>query len=294
MDNWDDLRFFLVAARSGSLTAAGRALAVDTATVGRRIARLETRLRATLLVRSASGIETTTAGARLLQSAADAENAMKSALAEATRDSAGGTVRISAAEGFGTAIVAPALPGLRAKRPGLEIEMAANPGFLSPATREVDIAITLSPSKDARLQAEPLSDYQLALYAAPGFIARHGEMRSVADLGGADIVGYVDDFIYAPELRYLDEIGISRRPALASSSIRAQREMIAAEGGVGVLPCFLADGLVRVCRREALLTRRFWLNTHRDIAFTARIKAVKAWIRKLARDQRAVLLPYPA
>lgn len=293
MDNWDDLRFFLVAARSGSLTAAGRELAVDTATVGRRIARLETRLRATLIVRAASGIEMTAAGARLLQTASDAESAMRAAFAGAARDHAGGTVRMSAAEGFGTAIIAPALPGVRARRPGLEIELAANPGFLSPATREVDIAITLSPSQDARLQAEPLTDYQLALYAAPGFIARHGEMRTVADLGGVDIVGYVDDFIYAPELRYLDEIGISRRPALASSSIRAQREMIAAEGGVGVLPCFLADGLVRVCRREALLTRRWWLNTHRDIADTARIKAVKSWIRKLAREQRHVLMPFP-
>lgn len=293
MDNWDDLRFFLVAARSGSLTAAGRELAVDTATVGRRIARLETRLRATLIVRAASGIEMTAAGARLLQTASDAESAMRAAFAGAARDHAGGTVRMSAAEGFGTAIIAPALPGVRARRPGLEIELAANPGFLSPATREVGIAITLSPSQDARLQAEPLTDYQLALYAAPGFIARHGEMRTVADLGGVDIVGYVDDFIYAPELRYLDEIGISRRPALASSSIRAQREMIAAEGGVGVLPCFLADGLVRVCRREALLTRRWWLNTHRDIADTARIKAVKSWIRKLAREQRHVLMPFP-
>lgn len=294
MDNWDDLRVFLVAARSGSLTAAGRELGVDTATVGRRIARLETRLRATLVVRTASGIETTAAGARLMQSAADAELTLRTAFAGAARDSAGGTVRISAAEGFGTAIVAPALPGLRARRPGLEIELAANPGFLSPATREVDIAITLSPAKDARLLAEPLTDYQLALYAAPGLVARHGEMRTVADLGAVDIVGYVDDFIYAPELRYLDEIGITRRPALASSSIRAQREIIAAEGGVGVLPCFLADGLVRVCRREALLTRRWWLNTHCDIAETARIKAVKSWVRKLARDQRSALMPFAA
>lgn len=292
MENWDDLRVFLAAARAGSLTAAGRILGVDTATVGRRIARLETRLRATLVVRSAGGIETTAAGARLLQAAADAEGAMRTTFAEATRASAGGTVRVSAAEGFGTAIIAPALPDLRARRPGLEIELAATPRLMSPATRQVDIAITLSPPQDARLQAEPLTDYQLALYAAPGYIARHGELRSVADLGGHDIVGYVEDLIYAPELRYLDEIGIARRPALASSSIRAQREIIAAEGGVGVLPCFMAEGLVRVCRRDALLTRRFWLSTHRDIADTARVKAVKSWVRKLARDKRAALLPY--
>lgn len=292
MDNWDDLRFFLAAARAGSLSAAGKALGVDTATVGRRIARLETRLRATLMTRSAGGVETNAAGARLLQAASEAEAAMRATFAEATRDTAGGTVRISAAEGFGTAVIAPALPALRAAKPGLEIELAANPGFLSPATREVDIAITLSPPEDARLQAEPLTDYQLALYASPAFVARHGERKSVADLAGLDIVGYVEDLIYAPELRYLDEIGIARRPALASSSIRAQREMIHAGGGVGVLPCFLSDGLVRLCRKDALLTRRFWLATHRDIADTMRVKAVKAWVRKLAREKRGMLMPY--
>lgn len=292
MDNWDDVRIFLAAARAGSLTAAGRTLGIDTATVGRRIARLETHLRATLVIRSAGGIEMTAAGARLLQAASEAEAAMEATFAEARRDTLGGTVRLSAAEGFGTAIIAPALAELRARRPDLQIELAANPWFLSPATREVDIAITLSPPDDARLLAEPLTDYQLALYAAPAFVARHGEPRTIADLGGVDIVGYVDDLLYAPELRYLDEIGVARRPALASSSIRAQREIIAAGGGVGVLPCFLAEGLTRVCRREILLTRRFWLSTHRDIADTARIKALRAWTRKLARDRRAALLPH--
>ena len=39
--DWDDLRIFLSVARTESLSAAGRALHIDPATVGRRIARLE-------------------------------------------------------------------------------------------------------------------------------------------------------------------------------------------------------------------------------------------------------------
>jgi DNA-binding MarR family transcriptional regulator len=39
--DWDDLRIFLAVARHESLSAAGRALKIDPATVGRRIARLE-------------------------------------------------------------------------------------------------------------------------------------------------------------------------------------------------------------------------------------------------------------
>ena len=73
----------------------------------------------------------------------------------------------------------------------------------------------------ARLIVEPLTPYQLALYAAPDYVARHGAPDTVEALSGFDIVGYIDDLIYAPELRYLDEIRPGLTPHLASSSIRA-------------------------------------------------------------------------
>ena len=65
MFDWDDLRVFLAAARAGSLAAAGQRLGIDTATVGRRIARLETALKSTLLTRSRAGLQLTAAGAQL-------------------------------------------------------------------------------------------------------------------------------------------------------------------------------------------------------------------------------------
>jgi DNA-binding transcriptional LysR family regulator len=39
MLNWDDLHYFVVLAREGTLSAAGRALGVDHVTVARRVAR---------------------------------------------------------------------------------------------------------------------------------------------------------------------------------------------------------------------------------------------------------------
>ena len=43
-DNWDDVRLFLAVAREGGLSAAGKQLRLDPATLGRRMARLETSL----------------------------------------------------------------------------------------------------------------------------------------------------------------------------------------------------------------------------------------------------------
>lgn len=294
MFDWDDLRVFLAAARAGSLATAAQRLGVDAATVGRRVARLETALKSTLLVRSAAGLHLTATGAQLLERALDAESAMEAAGRVTQPDLIAGAVRISASEGFGGAVLAPALPGLLAAHPGLNVELAASSGFLSPSRREVDMAITLSPAAGPRLIVEPLTTYQLALYASPEHLERHGAPQSIDDLNRFDMVGYVDDLIYAPELHYLDEIRPHLRPRLASSSIRAQRDMVAAGGGIGVLPCFLAEGLTRVLADEVLIERRFWLSTHREVHGTARLKTVRRWIKALCRDQALRLTPTPA
>ena len=292
MFDWDDLRIFIAAARSGSLAAAGQGLSIDTATVGRRLARLETAMKSTLLARSPSGLQLTAAGAQLLQIALEAESAMEAAARVTRPDLVAGTVRISAAEGFGGVVLAPALPALAAQRPGLRIELAAQTGFLSPSRREVDMAITLSAPAGGRLIVEPLTGYQLALYAAPAYLARYPAPEQIEDLSDHPVVGYVDDLIYSPELRYLDEILPGLTPTIASSSIQAQRAIVTGGGGIGVLPCFMASGLVQVLDGQVLLERRFWLSTHRDVHDTARGKAVRNWLRALVADRKHDLQPY--
>ena len=136
MFDWDDFRLFLAAARAGSFTGAAKRLGVDAATVARRVSRLETALKSTLFVRSAGGLHLTSSGARLVEVGADAEGAMAAAEAVGEMNTVGGVVRISASEGFGSAILAPALPDLRRQRPGLRIELAASAGFLSPGRRD--------------------------------------------------------------------------------------------------------------------------------------------------------------
>lgn len=293
MFDWDDLRIFIAAVRAGSLSAASGRLGIDTATVGRRIARLETALKSTLLIRSSTGLQVTAAGAELMQIGLDAEGAMDAAARLSQQDIVAGTVRISAAEGFGVSVLAPALPALAAQRPGLRIELAANAGFLSPSRREVDMAVTLSPPDLQRLVVEPLTPYQLALCASPKYLTKAGCPERVEDLARFQMVGYVDDLLYASELRYLDEISPGLKPNLASSSIQAQRAIIAAGGGIGVLPCFLTAGLTRVLWPQVRIERRFWLSTHRDIHETARIRAVRAWLGTLVASQAHLLAPEP-
>ncbi len=286
--DWDDLRVFVAAAELGSLTAAAGALGINTATVGRRVGRLETAMRATLFIRSPTGLQLTAAGARLLEAGLTAREAMEAASRTGEPDTVGGTVRLSVAEGFGTEIVAPGLPDLRRTRPGLRVELAAAAGLLSPGTREVDLAVSLSAPDSPRLVVEPLTEYRLGLYASAGYLARTGHPVRPEDLTRFDIVGYVDDLIHIPELRYLDEVHPGLRPAIASSSINAQRQIVIAGGGIAILPCFLAGGLTRVLP-QITLSRRLWVSTHREVAGTARVRAVRDWLNRLVADKAALL-----
>ena len=291
MLDWDDLRIFIAAARAGSLAAAGRKLGVDTATVGRRVARLESTLKCTLLVRSPTGLRLTAAGADLLEIGLDAETAVSAARRITEPDLAAGAVRVGAPEWLGSGVLAPALPAFSRARPNLRIELAANTGVLSPSRREVDIAITLSPPESPRLLVQPLTTYQLALYASAAYLEEFGVPERVGDLEEFKIVGYIDDLIHAPELRYLREISSGLAKTLSSSSIQAQCAMIAQGGGVGVLPCFLAGGLTRVLADQVLLERQFWLSMPRELEGTARINVVLRWLRDVVSAERSRLCP---
>src|SRR5688572_9718094 len=83
--DWEDVHFFLELARLGSLSAAARALGVTHATVGRRIAALETVLRVQLFDRHDGRFALTAAGER----AAAAASAMHDG-AQSIRRLAGG------------------------------------------------------------------------------------------------------------------------------------------------------------------------------------------------------------
>src|ERR1700733_13738516 len=76
MFNWDDLKHFLAFARTGSISAAAKAQAVNQSTVHRRLAELEERLGRRLVERHLIGYRLTELGAELLPFAEHIEEAV--------------------------------------------------------------------------------------------------------------------------------------------------------------------------------------------------------------------------
>ena len=274
--NWDDLRLFLAVARAGSLLGAGKALRLDAATLGRRVARLEKTLGIALFVKSPQGYTLTEAGTRLMERAEAAEQAMRQATAgvEAPSNELRGQIRVGAPDGCANFLLPQVCARLVAENPGLDVQIVALPRVFNLSRREADMAIGVSAPTGGRLVVQKITDYQLHLAASEAYMTAHGPIKEVADLAGHRMVGYIPDMIFDQELDYLADLGVGRVP-MASNSVSVQVHMIRAGAGIGVVHDFslpFAPGVHRLLSDKVHLTRAFYLIRHEDDQSNARLR----------------------
>jgi DNA-binding transcriptional LysR family regulator len=291
--DWNNLRSFLAIARSGRLTVAATRLQLDHTTLSRRLAALEQALKTKLFDRSPSGYTLTEQGQRLLPLAEQMES-----LAIGAADAVGGsaecvegTVRIGSPEGFGSYFLAPRVGRLIDAYPRLNLQLVAASAVFSLANRDADIAIAVSRPPAGRLVASKLTDYDLALYAAPAYLAANPPIETPSDLPCHRFVSYIGDLLHFPELDVLQHVAPEGATALESSNLVAQLRATRGGAGLCVLPAFLGEqepDLVRVLPERIKLSRSLWLIVHQDLNALARIKAVVAFIKNAVRAEQSI------
>jgi len=271
MWQWDDVRFFLAVSRNRSLSGAARALRVDHATVGRRIAAFEEQLGSKLFDRTPDGFAITAAGQTILSQC----EAMESAATSVDRLVAGhdarlsGLVRIATTEGLAHVIIVPALATLAGAHPQLQVEVMTDPRPLNIARRQADIAVRLARPTDTDLLCRKLGDYCLALYASRAYLGAHGVPEHSKGLAGHTSVSYLG----APS--WFNEALAGARVVFFSNSPFVQMRAVAA--GIGLVPCCLGDDypeLQRLSSAEPPELRPLWMIVHRDLRRVARIRLV--------------------
>ncbi|MFN7224878.1 MAG: LysR family transcriptional regulator [Paracoccaceae bacterium] len=274
--DWDDLRVFLAVARSESLSGAGKRLALDPATVGRRIARLEESTGARLFLKSPQGYALTEEGAKLVSHAEAAEVAMtgaQEALTGGTGAGLAGQIRLGAPDGCANYILPQVIRAICDENPSLEVQIVALPRVFNLSRREADMAIGVSRPTAGRLTVQKLTDYRLHLAAHPDYLAKAPALRALTDLQAHRVVGYIADMIFDKELDYLTGLG-ANTPPMASNSVSVQLNLLRAGAGVGVVHDFalpFAPELVKVLPDALSLTRAFWLIRHEGDTHSARL-----------------------
>lgn len=275
--NWDDARIFVALHRERTLRAAARALDIDQATVGRRLAALEHTLGATLFLRTSNGYELTPVG----KIAVRAAEAMEQSAHDLVRHTQGvdkrlaGEVKLSTTDALAHEFVMPAIERLHRKHPDVSVMLDTTSQILNLAKREADIAIRTVKPRNPDLLARRLARWEVGLYASPDYMRRHGEPVPGERFAGHDLVVYQPHFVKARVPDFLGEPLMGGRIVARLNTNLTLRAALRAGLGISVLPVPMGerDGLVRIWPdRSNDAPYEIWLVTHQDLRHTARIR----------------------
>ncbi|WP_328458157.1 LysR family transcriptional regulator [Amycolatopsis sp. NBC_00438] len=238
----DDLRFLAALADTGRLMTAAKLLRVDHTTVSRRLRALENALGSRLFDRGLEGWELTETGRAVVEHARTVQKAVDRAIravAGTEADALTGTVRVTAADGFGTRFVVPAIARVQAKHPDLNVELITGARELALRESTFDLGITLGQPPVTRLVTEKLCDYDSGFFASETYLTEHGDPVSFEELERHPLIFFVDAMQRVREVdlgRYLPNAVVR----FSSTNIFAQLEATRRGVGIALLSKFMA------------------------------------------------------
>lgn len=270
--NWDDLRYFLAVAKTGSLSGASRRLGVNHSTVFRRIGAFEEELGVRLFERLPNGYLLTQAGEAMQEGALRVEDEIASLSRKVTGQDLrlSGTIRVTTLDMLAFGLLPRHLAKFRTDYPGIEVELIVGNAALNLNRREADIALRVGNAPPETLVGRRVGRLVFAIYASKTYLAG----KSAVELAAHDWVGF--DTEHAALTRRFGVFLPSAEPLFRTNSIAAAIAATKAGIGLAPLPCGLADleaDLVRVAALPGDFTLDLWLLTHEDLRQTARIRA---------------------
>jgi DNA-binding transcriptional LysR family regulator len=184
MGQFRQISTFVEVVSKGSLSAAARAEGIAPAMIGRRLDALESRLGVKLLQRTTRKLALTNEGAafledcqRILAELEEAETAVAERSAHAT-----GHLMISAPAGFGRQHVAPLIPSFLSEHRDVSVTLNMSDRVVDIVGEGIDVAIRIASLSDSNLVSVKLADNERVVVAAPSYLKRHGEPKTLSDL----------------------------------------------------------------------------------------------------------------
>jgi DNA-binding transcriptional LysR family regulator len=266
MLDWNDLRYFLAVARTGSTLAASRSMKVAQATVSRRITVLEEALGTPLFVRSPSGYTLSVRGEAMLPHAEAVEREVEALQnyvdAEGRRLS--GTVRLTTVESAANVWLMPALAAFRARHPAVVAEIIVDDRTLDIARGEADIAIRFGNApQDDSLAIRRIVELRESVYAHREMVDQLGMPNSYDGLVRYPFIGFSGPAVGQID-RWVESLGPDMQIVHRANTLSSVIAAVRAGMGAAVMPCLIGDthsNLVRLFPPITELTTPGWLVT---------------------------------
>jgi DNA-binding transcriptional LysR family regulator len=287
---WDDLRYVLAIATSGSLAGAARGLDVNHTTVLRRIGAFEQRLGLRLFERLPTGYVLTAGGEELVAAARQIDDTVTAL----ERKLAGQDLRLSGILRITTTdtLMASILPGILAEfhdsHPGILIEVAISNLMFNLTRRDADVAIRPARNPPETLVGRRIAKIAFAIYRSPLYLAAH-KARALADHRW---IAPDDSLADTSVAQWMRSAVPSSEIALRADSLLAARNAAQAGLGLVALPCYLGDStpdLVCVEGPVGDMETALWILTHEDLKNVARIRAFTDFAAHAFKQRRSLL-----
>ena len=280
--NWDNLRFVLMVANKGSISAAARELQVNRSTVLRRIEIFQQNLNCRIFDRGVGGYVLTPEAEKMI----DAAREVESTLFDMQRQIAGhelkleGELRVTTTDTFMLSLLGPPLASFQRTHPHIVVEVMVTNNILDLNRRDADVALRPTRQPDMGLVGRRLRDVEFGVYATPQLLQEVAPGHEFE----ARWIGFVESLLQTPIGAWFNARVPTECVCLRCDSFVALR--VAAECGIGLalLPRLLGDAspaLRPLAIDVGELTIGLWALAHPDLVRSAR---VHAFIEHLAEE----------
>ena len=291
MQNWDDLRFFLAVARSGSLTAAAAKLDVNQSTVSRRIASFELELKVRLFERFPTGYVLTPEGEELLLRAQHIEEEAHAIERHVMGKNVelSGPIRVTCSLVIAQYFLIPLLPAFSQMYPGIVIHLHTANSLYNLSSREADVAIRVT--RDAvpeTLIGRELGHIQYGVYGRKDYVTAYRRSK------GKQPLFWIGEDSHHDRPDWLPPTVDPLRLVMSSNDVLPTFDLLKQGLGVGRLPRFMGDRESTLRRLETghvIPAVPIWLLTHADIRKVNRISVFTTYIADEFRKQRDNFAP---
>ncbi|HVG85342.1 MAG TPA: LysR family transcriptional regulator [Polyangiaceae bacterium] len=256
----NDIALFVKVIDKGGFAKAAREVHLPTSTVSRAVARLEETMGARLIHRTTRSVSATEEGRTLYERSARPLLELEAAAraGELGRGQPKGTLRLTAPNDLGTAFLADAIVEFTARYPAVSVDMVLSNRTVNLVEEGFDLAVRAgsAPSASSAI-ARKITSLESELFAAPGYVERHGVPSKLADLAKHSLVlfrprdGVSQWKLWGPDGAQT----VEARGRIGCDDFNFVRSAVLAGGGVALLPRIIvaqdlaAGRLVRVLPR---------------------------------------------
>jgi len=284
--NWDHLRFFLALAEHGTVSAAGRELAVSHSTVLRRVRAFEASLQTRLFETTSAGYQLNSSGRELHIQAIQ----MKFALDAVADNAVAGEIVIATTDSLSYFLLPKILQELYELHKGLTFKIVMGSQLSKIEDREVDIAIRTCKTPPDNLIGRQIGSIRFTACASRDYTQQHDLASFPTATADHRFILLDESFSGVPFRDWMTNTIGPNANILEVNNFLLASAMCQAGLGITVLPSYVVDTepqLLPLLTEEPIDNSALWILCHSNLRDTERIRCVRRFIFNALSDRFA-------